>query len=129
MLYEKNQNRLKTCALCTNKIHKDHVVCEDHLEDMELYKHEFWFQELCRLEQRQYEIEVDEYRLIKHGSYPATLQKSTKPRYKLTQTQKNSILKLNNQGLGWRKIAKQLTIPPYTVNKFLYRYKKNGRQL
>lgn len=134
MLYETNQNRFKICALCDNRILKDHVVCEVHLPDLELYRNDFWFQELCRMQQRQYEIDVEEYWFFVRGGnvHPNTVStkvKSTKPRLKLSYSQKNNILSLNKQGLGWRKIAKKLNIPAYLVNKFLYRLNKRTKKM
>lgn len=135
MLYEKNRNLLKLCALCNNRIHSNYVVCQEHLADLELYKDDFWFQELCRFQQRQYEIEVEEIRLVKGDRYTlfAPLQKSSKTRGKqLTNQQKQDILYLYKKGFGDRKIAKQLNLRYSSVNKFLYRYRKysrNARQL
>lgn len=128
MLYEQYQDRLKLCALCNNRINKTHVVCEDHLADMEKYRHEEWFITLCQMQQRQYEIDVEEYRIIKHGFPISTLQKSSRTRGKqLTNQQKKDILYLYNHGLGDRRIAKQLKIPYSAVNKLLYRYRKYNR--
>lgn len=128
MQYENNQNRFKLCALCNNRIHKDHVVCQDHLPEMEVYRNELWFQELCKMQERQYEIEVAEYRYINGLNYIPTLQKSYKTRGKqLSYTIKNEIFRLYRSGLGDRKIAKRLQLPFYTVNKLLTRHRKNRK--
>lgn len=125
MLYEHYQNRFKLCALCQNRIISGHVVCQEHLPEMEMYKNELWFQELCRAQERQYEIDVEEYRFINGLNYVPTLQKSSKSRGKgLSYQTKQSIIALYNKGFGDRRIAKQLNINYSTVNKFLYRFRK-----
>lgn len=129
MQYEENRDRLKLCALCDARIEKDKTVCQKHMPELELYRNELWFQELCRMQQRQYEIDLEEYRYMRGNSLPSLAQKSTANRGKLSQSNKNAIIKLNKSGLGWRKIAKTLGLKPYTVNKFLYRYNKIGRHL
>lgn len=127
MEYEQNRDRLKLCALCWNRIKKDWVVCEDHISDMEKYRNEFWFQELVREQQRQYEIDLEEFTLLKGGNLSSLAEKSVKPRTKLTNTDKSNITRLLRQGLGWRRIAKTLKLNPKTVDKYVYRLKKIDR--
>jgi NAD-dependent SIR2 family protein deacetylase len=126
MLYEQNQDRLKLCALCDNRINKAHVVCEKHLADMEKYRFEEWFITLCQMQERQYQIDLDEFTLLRGGTLAVT---SAKPTTKLTQTDKNSIIALNKKGYGRIRIAKTLSLSKYAVDKFLNRYKRSLRKV
>lgn len=127
MLYERYQNRFKLCALCQNRIISGHVVCQEHLPEMEQYHNELWFQELCRMQERQYQIDTEEYRFVNGLNYVPTLQKYHRTRGKqLTYPQRKDILTLYSKGVGARRIAKQLNISINTVNQFLKRNKKRG---
>lgn len=125
MLYEKNQNLLKVCALCDARINSQHVVCTDHMKDLEQYHSEEWFIEMCRLQNRQYEIEIEEIRIQKGSASYLPLLKSAKPRSKLSMSDKNNILRLKKSGLGRVKIAKTLKLSTYAVDKFLNRMYKS----
>ena len=109
MQLEENRDRLKICALCDLRIPKDHVVCKNHIYDMEQYKHNLWFINLCEMQERQYIIDLEEFTLLKGGKLPTLAEKSSKSRGKqLTNQNKNDIKKLYSSGIGDRKIAKLL---------------------
>lgn len=125
MEYEENRNNFKLCALCDARINKQFVVCKDHMADMELYRNEQWFQELVRMQERQYQIDVEEYTLLTRSNLPTLPEKRSKSRGKqLTNEEKFSILKLYNSGLGDRRIAKALNLEYHTVRTYLWRYRK-----
>lgn len=125
MQYEENQDRLKVCALCMNRIKKDHVVCEEHISDMELYRNTQWFIELCQMQERQYQIDLEEFTLARGGKLPSLAEKGSKSRSKqLTYTQKREIERLYGEGIGDRKIAKLIKINYNTVRNYLYRFRK-----
>lgn len=123
MKYETNTNRLKLCALCNNRITHLEIVCQEHTKEYQLYQNEQWFVEIVAMQQRQYEINVDEFRAVTNRAI-TSLQTSTKPRSKLTITDKGNIMRLMNTGKGWRKIARELNLNPFAVNKFIYRLKR-----
>lgn len=121
------QNLKKLCALCETGIGAYDIVCKEHIAELELYEKESWFQALVEAQQRQYEIDTAQQRAFVFGV--SIDHKSTKPYVKLTKTNIKDIHALVKQGLGWRRIARQLQLNPRTVNKFIYRMRNRGRQL
>jgi hypothetical protein len=93
---------------------------------MEKYRYEEWFIYLCQTQERQYQIDLDEFTLLKGGTLAVT---SAKPTTKLTQTDKNNIIALSKKGFGRIKIAKTLSLSKYAVDKFLNRYKRALRKV
>lgn len=117
-----NKQLVKVCALCDHTIPYHQIVCFNHKADLEQYEDELWFQELVAAQQKQYEIDMTEQR---GDTFRLQLeQKSYKSRGKqLPWRSREAIITLYKSGLGDRRIAKQLNINFYTVNKFLSRYR------
>jgi DNA-binding NarL/FixJ family response regulator len=118
---------VKMCALCERTIPYHQVVCKTHMPELEMYHNETWFIELAAAQQKQYEIDLAELKLITFGiqKEPKRYITDTKVRGKrLDYMTRRKIYAMKAQGLGARKIAKALNLSFNTVNSVLKRSAK-----
>lgn len=118
-------NLIKVCALCTQIIKANDIVCYAHEKEYAKYEHELWMQELVKAQQRQFEIDNEENRLRVHGVKDLSMnQKSRKTHSKLTVKQKIDISRMFTSGMRPAKIARELKLSFETVRKHIQRNHK-----